>query len=159
MSKSLVLLLTLVSLLILLGSCKSSDPDTIAQNEIRDILYDISTDFNMQNIEGIMDHLHEEYLHKSMISWGFNDLWNDRMTQFNLLEIEVLYIELMDNKAIVHSTNTFISPTHEEILSEPEESGDISYFIRDDGMWLLYGNQEWSREEAQRLAEKHQSRG
>lgn len=148
MTKSGYLWLIILPLLILLGSCKGSDPDTIAQNEIRDILYDISMNYNAQDIEGIMDHLHDEYLHNSMISWGFNDLWNDRMTQFNLLEIEVLYIEMMGNKAIVHSTNTFISPTHEEVLNEPEESGDISYFIRDDGLWLLYGNQEWNRKGA-----------
>lgn len=46
MTKSGYLWLIILPLLILLGSCKGSDPDTIAQNEIRDILYDISMNFN-----------------------------------------------------------------------------------------------------------------
>jgi hypothetical protein len=131
--------------LILLTSCHTSDPETIAQKEIRDILYDVSLDFNLDNITGIMDHVHSEYLHKGMISYHLNDLWLDRMAQFSLLEIEVLYIEFEGDKAVVHSNNKFSSAIESVTLHEPEDSGDISYFIRENGVWLIYGNQMWAK--------------
>ena len=150
----------LVCLLFLfIAGCKNTDPDTIARNEIRDILYDISQDFNTHNIEGIMDHVHPDYLHRSMISWGFNDLWLDRMAQYSLLEIEVLYIDISGDKAIVTSTNTFTSAYETLVLNEPQDSGDISYFIRDNGVWMVYGNQQWNRMEyaalLARIAKNH----
>jgi len=139
MKKFLISLVTLL-ILFLVSSCNNSDPDTIAQKEIRDILYDVSVNFNLKNITGIMDHLHDEYLHKGMIDYHFNDLWLDRMAQFSLLEIEVLYIELDGDKAIVHSNNKFSSAIESQTLHEPEDSGDISYFKRENGVWLIYGN-------------------
>ena len=152
--KSQVLILILSVLMLLMAGCKDSDPDTIARNEIKDILYDISQDFNQHNIEGIMDHVHQDYLHKSMISWGFNDLWLDRMAQYSLLEIEVLYIDISGDKAIVTSTNTFTSAYETLVLNEPEDNGDISYFIRDNGVWMVYGNQQWNQKEFAALLAK-----
>ena len=130
----IILLLTLVN-------CESNDSDTIAQRDIRDILYDISIDFNLKDINGIMDHLHTDYLHKGMTSYNFNDLWLDRMAQYSLLEIEVLYIDLDGDNATVHSKNKFTSHSETVTLNEPEDSGDISYFKRENGVWYIYGNQ------------------
>jgi hypothetical protein len=45
MKKYLAVLLGMLIMLVL-SSCESSDSDTLAQREIRDILYDISYDFN-----------------------------------------------------------------------------------------------------------------
>ncbi len=138
-----LLIALLVSLLLFTGSCQTSDPEAIAQKEIRDILYDLSVDFNLDNFTGIMDHVSSEYLHKGMISYHLNDLWLDRMAQFSLLEIEVLFIELAGDKAVVHSNNKFSSAIENTTLQEPEDSGDISYFRRENGVWLIYGNQMW----------------
>ncbi|MDD4308770.1 MAG: hypothetical protein PHO32_00150 [Candidatus Cloacimonetes bacterium] len=146
--KNLAIILLCLLAVFGLTSCGADDSDTIANREIRDIMYDISNHFNLKNAEGIMEHLHIEYLHKGLISYHFNDLWLDRMTQFSLLEIEILYIELQENKAIVHSKNTFSSAFETQVLNEPEDSGDISYFIRDNGVWRIYGNQLWSKANA-----------
>ena len=143
--KHFLLLLLLAITLIGVTSCGPDNSETIAKREIRDVLFDISANFNLKNIEGIMEHLHTEYLHKGMISYHFNDLWLDRMAQFSLLDIEILYIELQDNKAVVHSKNTFTSAIESVTLNEPEDSGDISYFIRQNGVWLVYGNQLWAK--------------
>ena len=143
--KRLLLSLVLILVLLLVQSCKDTDADTIARNEIKDLLYDLSLDFNQHNIEGIMDHVHPDYLHKSMISWGFNDLWLDRMAQYSLLEIDVQFIDISNDKAIVTSTNTFTSAYETLVLNEPEDSGDIAYLIRDNGVWMLYGNQQWNK--------------
>lgn len=139
------LILFTASILLFAVSCKTSDPEAIAQKEIRDILYDLSVDFNLDNISGIMDHVSSEYLHKGLISYHLNDLWLDRMAQFNLLEIEVLYIELEGDKAVVHSNNKFTSAIETVTLQEPEDSGDISYFRRENGVWRIYGNQMWAK--------------
>ena len=130
-----------ILLMLALGSCESNDSDTIAQREIRDILYDISMEFNLKNISGIMEHLHIKYLHNGMTSYNFNALWLDRMAQYSLLEIEVLYIDLDDDYAVVHSKNKFTSHSETVTLNEPEDSGDISYFKRENGVWYIYGNQ------------------
>lgn len=139
-----ILILLAFSLLLFTGSCKTSDPEAIAQKEIRDILYDISLDFNLNNISDIMDHVSGEYLHKGMISYHLNDLWLDRMAQFSLLEIEVLYIEIAGDKAVVHSNNKFSSSIENVTLQEPEDSGDIAFFRRENGVWRVYGNQMWA---------------
>ena len=135
--------LILLILSFFLASCTGDDPDTIAQNEIRDIMYDISLDFSLGNVYGIMDKVDEEYLHKGMIFWHLNQLWLDRMARFQLLEIEVLYIEIQNDLAVVHSRNTFTSSIETMVYNEPEDNGDVSYFIRRNGKWLIYGNQMW----------------
>ena len=139
--KRYLYLIFAILLMLALGSCESNDSDTIAQREIRDILYDISMEFNLKNMSGIMEHLHTEYRHKGMTSYNFNALWLDRMAQYSLLEIEVLYIDLDDDYAVVHSKNKFTSHSETVTLNEPEDSGDISYFKRENGVWYIYGNQ------------------
>ncbi len=128
---------------LLLGSCGEDDTEQLAQREIRDVLYDISTDFNLKDMYGILEHLHIDYLHKGKITHHFNSDWLSNMARFSLLEIEVLYIEIQDNKAVAHTRNKFSSSAENIILNEPEDNGDISYFYRDNGMWYVYGNQAW----------------
>lgn len=137
--------LILLFLGIALASCTTDDPNTIAQNEIRDVMYDISLDFNLGNIYGILDKVDDEYLHKGMIFWHLNQMWLDRLARFQLLEIEVLYIEIQNDLAVVHSKNTFTSSIETVVYNEPNDNGDISYFIRRNGQWLIYGNQAWIR--------------
>ncbi|MDY0151936.1 MAG: hypothetical protein RBS43_06645 [Candidatus Cloacimonas sp.] len=145
--KKLSFLLLILLLLLGLTNCGVEDADSIARRDIRDILYDISVDFNLNDIAPIMDHVHLDYLHKGLTSYNFNSLWLDRMAQFNLLEIEILYIEINGDYAIVHSSNKFSSASNSETLNEPEDSGDISYFRRDGGTWQIYGNQLQSKAE------------
>lgn len=135
---------------IFLGSCKEDSSDKIAQKEIRDILYDISVDFNLKNMYGIMEHLHTDYLHKGKIAYHFNTDWLDLMAQYSLLEIDVLYIELQDSKAIVHLRKKFSSSYETMEQNDPEDNGDISYFYRENGVWYVYGNQLWLKKGVQR---------
>ncbi len=132
-----------LSLLVLLTSCKADDGNTLAQREIRDILYDISLDFNLGNVYGIMDHVDNDYLHKGQITWHLNEEILDRMGRFQLLEIEVLYIEIDGKYAVVHSKDHYSSSAEEITYNEPEDSGYFSYFHRNRGSWLIYGNQGW----------------
>ncbi len=142
MRKYLVLIIALFILLVL-TSCREDEGDKTAQREIRDILYDVSVNFNLKNVYGIMEHLHTDYLHKGNIAHHFNMKWLQYFDQFSLLEIEVLYIEIQDNKAVAHTRNKFISAYETMTLTEPEDNGDIAYFYRDNGRWYIYGNQQW----------------
>lgn len=143
--KTILTLLAVIVILFGLTSCGPEDSDSIARSEIRDILYDVSVDFNLNDIYAIMEHLSPEYLHKGMIAYHFNDLWLDRMAQFSLLEIEIGYIEISGDLAVVHSTNKFSSAYENVTLNEPDDSGDISYFRRENGVWRIYGNQQWMK--------------
>ncbi len=132
-----------IILLLLLTTCKTDDSDALAQREIRDILYDISLDFNLGNVYGIMDYVDNNYLHKGKITWHLNEEILDRLARFQLLEIEVLYIEIDGRYAVVHSKDHYTSSVESVTYNEPEDSGYLSYFHRNRGSWLIYGDQGW----------------
>ncbi|MDD2228469.1 MAG: hypothetical protein PHY48_03550 [Candidatus Cloacimonetes bacterium] len=148
--RKLIIFLIVIVLGIGLNSCKQDSSDKLAQDEIREILYSISTDFNLKNMYEILEHLHTEYLHKGKIAHHFNINWLEYMGRFSLLDIEVLYIEIQDNKAVAHTKNTFSSAYETEVHNEPEDNGEISYFYRENGVWYVYGNQQWAKKGVQR---------
>lgn len=136
----------LLALLLLVGSCDSESSETISQREIRDVLYELSLDFNLGNVYGMLDKVHNEYLHKGNIVWHLNEEILDRMARFNLLEIEVLYVEFQgDRYAVAHTIDHYSSAIENVTYNEPESSGYLSYFYRDKGTWLVYGNQLWAK--------------
>ncbi|MCK9556588.1 MAG: hypothetical protein PHO85_02215 [Candidatus Cloacimonetes bacterium] len=141
MNKSLWLLLVLLSFL--LQSCDLDNEESFGQKEIRDILYDISMDFNLGNSFGIMDHVHQEYRHDGQISWHLNEEINRRRDRFQLLEIEVLYIEIKGDYAVAYTRDHYQSSIEQVTYNEPEDSGYFSYFFYTNGTWLIYGNQRW----------------
>ncbi|MCB5262115.1 MAG: hypothetical protein LHW64_06170 [Candidatus Cloacimonetes bacterium] len=138
-----VFILCALLCLVLLASCKLDDPESLAQKDIRDILYDISLDFNLGNVYGMMNHVDNDYLHKGKITWHLNQEILDRMGRFQLLEIEVLYIEINGNYAVAHTIDHYSSSLENVDYNEPEDSGYFSYFHRRQGSWLIYGNQGW----------------
>jgi len=141
MRKLALLLLIVLSMLQI--SCNMEDDNSLSQREIRDILYDLSLDFNLGNVTGIMDHVHQEYLHKGQFTWHLNNEILDRMGRFQLLEIEVLYIEINGNYAIAHTRDHYSSGIENYTYQEPEDTGYFSYFHRTNKSWLIYGNQSW----------------
>lgn len=139
-----LVLLVLILLLLLTGSCDADSAEAISQKEIRDLLYELSLDFNLGNVYGMLDKVHNDYLHKGKIVWHLNQEILDRMGRFQLLEIEVLYIELQgDRYAVAHTRDHYSSSLENVTYNEPESSGYFSYFYRDKGKWLIYGNQLW----------------
>ncbi|GAB1468668.1 hypothetical protein MASR2M64_14110 [Candidatus Cloacimonadota bacterium] len=148
--KKLIILVVVIVLALGFSSCNQDSSDTLAQKEIRDLLYSISTDFNLNQISPILDHLHLDYLHKGKIGHHFNIDWLNYMNRFSLLDIEVLYIEIEGAKAVAHTKNTFRSAYETEVHNEPEDNGEISYFYRDNGVWYIYGNQQWAKKGVQR---------
>lgn len=144
MRKALLLGLSLLCLLIL--SCDFDDAESLAQKEIRDILYDVSLDFNLGNVQGLMDHVHQDYLHKGEIILHLNNEILDRLARFQLLEIEVLYIEISGDYAVAHTRDHYQSDIESVTFNEPEDHGYFSYFHRSKGSWLIYGDHKWVKQ-------------
>ncbi len=136
--------LLLIMGLLLLGSCDKEASETISQREIRDLFYELSLDYNLGNVYGILDRVHVDYLHKGNIVWHLNEEILDRMARFQLLEIEVLYVEFQgDRHAVAHTRDKYSSAIETVTYDEPESSGYFSYLYRDNNTWLIYGNQAW----------------
>ncbi|MDZ4183161.1 MAG: hypothetical protein U1B83_09810 [Candidatus Cloacimonadaceae bacterium] len=142
LSIRLVILLTIA---LLMASCGWNDPQITAASEIRDILYDISVNFNFGNISGIMSHVHPDYLHKGMRDWGLRELWLDRMASYSLLSIDFISVQVDGNYALATMRMSFDSPSETLVLQEPGDSGDASYFFFDGDKWRLHGNRYYVR--------------
>ncbi len=126
--------------LLLLLACDGSVGDQ-AQTEIRDIIYDISRDFSWNDIEGIMAHVHPEYLHNGVYREEFRQLWMQRRAQYQLLDCTVSQVDIQDDHATVHLRLDFTATDGDLSYEDPQTSGDISFFVRDNGVWQIYGNQ------------------
>ena len=131
----------LLSLFLL--SCDLDNEESLSQKEIRDILYDVSMDFNLGNTFGIMDHVHQEYRHNGKTFYQMNEEINRRRDRFQLLEIEVIFIDINGDYAVAHTRDHYRSSIENVTFNEPEDSGYFSYFFRSNGTWLIYGNQQW----------------
>ena len=151
--KKIFILLALICLALCM-SCKQDDSDNQAQNEIRDIFYDLTLDYNLGNIYGMMDLVDNNYLHKGKITWHLNEEILDRKARFPLLEIEVLYIEINGRFAVAHTIDHYSSSVEDADYNEPEYSGYFSYFHRNQGSWLIYGDQSWIKKAGSDLPSK-----
>ncbi|MCB5248367.1 MAG: hypothetical protein WCY87_07040 [Candidatus Cloacimonadales bacterium] len=141
MMKASFAIIMLLSLFLL--SCDLDNEESLSQKEIRDILYDVSMDFNLGNTFGIMDHVHQEYRHNGKTFYQMNEEINRRRDRFQLLEIEVIFIDINGDYAVAHTRDHYRSSIENVTFNEPEDSGYFSYFFRSNGTWLIYGNQQW----------------
>ena len=137
-------LFVILLLALILNSCDSESFEAESQRQIRNMMYEISSDFCLGNVYGILDKVHNDYLHKGQIVWHLNQEILDRLARFQLLEIEVIHIEFQGERfATVHSRDHYQSSIENVYYSEPEASGIFSYLKRENGKWLIYGNQMW----------------
>ena len=117
-------LVLLIPVLLRLGSCDTESSEAISQREIRDLYYELALDFNLGNVYGMLDKVHNDYLHKGNIVWHLNEEILDRMARFNLLEIEVLYIEFQGSRyAVAHTRDRYSSAIEDLSYNEPDSSG------------------------------------
>ncbi len=113
-----------------------------AEEEIRGIIDDIERDFNWQDIEGIMAHVHPDYRHNGMYINELRNLWYQRRANYELLECTVSQVLIEDYYATVFLRLEFFSSGGNLSYEDPQTSGDASYFIYSGGNWQLWGNQE-----------------
>ncbi len=130
-------LLTLLVLILLFStSCDTTSPEELDKNAIIDILDSIQLNFNMDNIDGIMQYYHQLFLHNGD-DFDFERIrWVIRLNDYDDLTFDNIEINLNGN----YATANFLMHLDATITDEPsEENGDISYFYRELGSWKLCG--------------------
>lgn len=138
-----LLIVILLSVMLVIAGCDFDDADTLYRKEIRNLMYEIALDFSLGNTVGIMDKVHWNYLHNGDISYHFNQELINRMGRFSLLDIDVIYIELQGDYALVHTIDRYSSSIENVSYNEPETKGWMSYLKYERDGWMIYGNQQW----------------
>jgi hypothetical protein len=131
-------------LLVIIAFCACDTNSAILdEEEIRNIIYDISYDFSWNDINGIMEYVHNDFRHNGMYRDELRFLWNERRKRYQLLSCDISQIYIDNEYATVFMTMTYQSATETVSFSEPDTFGDASYYYFDQGRWQIYGNQEW----------------
>ena len=137
------LLLLMLPLAVLLAGCDGlTDSETAATERITNILEDIEESFNLQApSEDIMAHYSDDYLHNGDGPSMARLAWDIRSAEYVALELVNIEIELDDDDAVATFEAHFYSTSGQDVFLEPYEHGDYSYFHKENGVWLVYGNQ------------------
>ena len=94
-----VAVLTL-TLLVLAGCDK--DTSQADEFELREIVYDISRNFDWNEIGKIMARVHPDYLHNGMYASELRPLWLNRRGQYQLLSCDVTRVEIEYDRATIY---------------------------------------------------------
>ena len=119
-------LFPLLSLIFLFStSCDTTSSEELDKNEIIDILDSIQSNFNMDDIDGIMQYYHLDFNHNGdSFDWE-RTIWEIRLNDYGDLIFEDIEINLNGN----YATAYFLMHLDENTTEEPsDENGDISYF-------------------------------
>ena len=131
-------LIFLILLSILFTGCSGfSDAETVDDNKIMDILTDLEIAFNSSDLESIYNLYHPGFLHDGNSMHEERILWQIRVNDFSVLKIENISIEYLESYKAVVSFDLKLGKTD---YSCPDEIGDFSYFINENGEWHIYGN-------------------
>lgn len=129
--KILVFLITF-SLVSCVGYSTQSEVD---EQEIRDILTQIKSAFNLGNIEEILSFYHPEFRHEDDDYDDEEIVWEIRLIDYYAIDFSQIEIDLDYDRAVA----SFILQLDEEEFSEPENFGDISYFYFTSSGWQIVG--------------------
>jgi hypothetical protein len=130
-------LIPILFLAVLLFSCDVSSPEDADKAEILDILDAIKVSFNQFDLDGIMENYHPDFLHNTDNYIFEENVWQERIAQYYLIDFLDIEIELHYNFATV----SFTMKLDEDIFNEPEDHGDVSYFYRELVGWKICGNE------------------
>ncbi|MCB5231357.1 MAG: hypothetical protein WCX83_01010 [Candidatus Cloacimonas sp.] len=139
----------LIGLLFLLAlfsfsSCRLSDANQVDVYQINEILDDIENGVLLYNPEQIVQYVHPEFLHNGNYARDIEMIWQIRTVNYSRLKLEQREIKISYIYATVKMKMTLKSGDREIVSDEPsDEYGDLSYFIRENGKWYLYGNQRY----------------
>ena len=137
--KYLIILLSFI--LLFSTSCETTSPEELDKNEIIDILDSIQSNFNMNDLDGIMQYYHQYFHHNGDDFEWERTIWELRLNDYNNLifeDSEENPIEIIVNGDF--ATASFIMYLDETITDEPsDDNGDISFFYYEHGNWKLCG--------------------
>ncbi len=118
-------------------SCDTTSPDELDKNAILDILDSIQSNFNFDDLDGIMQNYHQFYSHNGYDLASESTKWEIRLNDYNELIFDDIDIVLNGDFAIA----SFQLHLDDTITNEPsDENGDISFFYYYYGDWKLCGD-------------------
>jgi len=127
----------LLIIFIFIFSCDTTSPEDLDKSMIIDILDSIQSNFNFDDLGGIMQYYHQDFLHNGDdFDWERDVIWFTRLNDYGNLIFENVDIALNGN----YATASFLMYLDETISQEPsDENGDISFFYYEHGNWKLCG--------------------
>ncbi len=141
----LSIFLSLIFSLFLLFSCsRVTGPEEAARIEINNLLDDIEEAVLLYNPEVIIDMLHYDFLHNGRDKYDQSLIWYQRLLTFDTMYLQNRTVVIDNYLAEATFEMTLIGSDTTLVTQEPSsEFGDISFFVREDGRWQLYGNQRY----------------
>jgi len=132
--KNFYFLLIIISIFIL--SCDTTSPEELDKNAIIDILDSIQSNFNFDDLDGIMQNYHQYFNHNGDdFNWERDTVWSTRLNEYDELLIENIDVIINGDFA----TASFLMQLDETTSQEPSENGDASYFYYEFGSWKICG--------------------
>ncbi len=129
--------LLILLLLVALFSCETSSPEDIIEMEIWDIYDTMKEAFLVGDLDGIMQFYHTDFQHENDDYDRELIVWELRMINHETIDFSELEFVIYDNFVEV----SFMLKLDDEIFTEPETFGDISFFyltLQDE--WKICGN-------------------
>ncbi len=126
----------------LLLSCNGlSDKRSSDMMKINFLLDDLEEAVSEYLPNMIVDVIHEDFLHNGLNRQEQIYIWEERLLKYYSLIIDNREIVITDDQATVYFDMNLFADDDTIYLSEPsEEYGDMSFLIKEDKEWYLYGN-------------------
>jgi len=123
--------------LFFLTSCDTTSPEEFDEQSIMEILDSVQSNFNFDDLDGIMQYYHEDFYHNGNdFEWERDVIWFTRLNDFDNLNLQNIEIEVDGDFA----TASFNMSLDQTLTEEPsQENGDVSYFYYDQQKWLICG--------------------
>lgn len=130
----------MILLVLCICSCDSESSEETGKILIREKLDELELAFNLHHIDEIMEHYDLDYLHDGD---NFDDVqldWEIRLNDYFEMELSEIEVEVDVDEATVSMRRSFWRGGDIEVLTEPEDSGDISYWEYGIDGWKISGN-------------------
>ena len=131
----------LLALIMLSLGCSRTTSPHFSEERINNILYNMKKAYNDFDIDTFMQYFHYDYLHNGFNRWMIEQLWLNRMGEYQSIDFQNIIIEVDYNRAIVYFTMQLQNQYETVYTVEPQANGDISYFVFDNYDWRVFGNQ------------------
>jgi len=134
----------ILGLIVIFGICACSSDlsdEEIEKSRINDVLLRVRDGFNDLEINSIMEYYDQDFLHDGKNKFNEEYVWNDRLSQYNYLELTDIDIEYGGDFAVVHFIAKYSKSGSQAIFIEPDDIGDMSYFRKIGNEWKIYGDQ------------------
>ena len=130
-----------IVILLTILSCDITSAEEASEANLRTALDELELAFNFHHLDEIMVHYSTEYLHNGD-DWEDVELdWNIRLNDFQEMELENVVMDIGDGRATVSFNRRFLNNSiMEEVLIDPEENGDMSFWEREFDEWKIIGN-------------------